>query len=80
MPNDNCRWQLLFSVHRYLDVNCNGRVADAGVFQNCDIFLKLENNILPEGGFIVGDDTFPLKPPYPLKPYFRKQLTKEDKI
>lgn len=64
---------------RYIDVGCNGRVADAGVFQNCDIFLKLENNILPDGGFIVGDDAFPLKT-YLLKPYSRKQLTKGEKI
>lgn len=64
---------------RYIDIGCNGRVSDGGVFQNCAIFTALENNILPDGGFIVGDDAFPLKT-YLLKPYSRKQLTKGEKI
>lgn len=64
---------------RYVNVGCNGRFSDGGVFQNCEISKALENNLLPNGGFIVGDDAFPLKP-YLLKPYSRKQLTLSEKI
>jgi len=33
---------------RYIDIGCNGKVSDGGVFQNCAIFTALENNILPD--------------------------------
>ncbi|CAI6358479.1 unnamed protein product [Macrosiphum euphorbiae] len=66
---------------RYIDIGCNGRVSDGGVFQNCAIFTALENNILPDGGFTVGDDAFPLKT-YLLKKIFnyRLSLSTADKI
>ncbi|XP_022181356.1 putative nuclease HARBI1 [Myzus persicae] len=64
---------------RYVNVGCNGRFSDGGVFQNCEISKALENNLLPNGGFIVGDDAFPLKP-YLFKPYSLKQLTLSEKI
>jgi hypothetical protein len=56
---------------RYIYVGYNGRFLDGGVFQNCEISKALENNLLPNGRFIVWDDAFPLKP-YLLKPYSQK--------
>lgn len=45
---------------RYINVGTNGRNSDGGIFRNCSIYQKLENNnILPDGGFFVGDDAFP---------------------
>lgn len=64
---------------RYVDIGANGRVSDGGVFQDCSIFTPLENNILPDGGVIVGDDAFPLKT-YLMKPYSRTTLTINEKI
>nr|CAI5821993.1 unnamed protein product [Callosobruchus analis] len=46
----------------YTNIGANGRCSDGGVFQNCSIFRDLENNMLPNNGFFVGDDAFPLKP------------------
>ncbi|XP_050314914.1 putative nuclease HARBI1 [Anthonomus grandis grandis] len=63
----------------YIDVGYNGRVSDGGVFAQCSIFAALENNILPDGGFLVGDDAFPLKH-YLLKPYSKNALTVDEKI
>ncbi|KAJ8974704.1 hypothetical protein NQ317_018505 [Molorchus minor] len=45
----------------YIDVGANGSASDGAVFRNCSLFEKLENNLLPQGGVIVGDDAFPLK-------------------
>lgn len=70
----------------YIDVGCNGRVSDGGVFNNCSLSRVLENNTLnfpcaqPLLGrkksvlyVIVADDAFAMKP-YLLKPYpFRGQ-------
>nr|CAI5821994.1 unnamed protein product [Callosobruchus analis] len=62
----------------YTNIGANGRCSDGGVFQNCSIFRDLENNMLPNNGFFVGDDAFPLKP-YLLKPYKHSPLTYEQK-
>lgn len=64
---------------RYIDVGANGRNSDGGIFRNCAMYQKLEDDLLPEGGFLVGDDAFPLKK-YLLKPYSHKYLNYEEKI
>lgn len=70
----------------YVDVGCNGRVSDGGVFGNCSLSRALEENILhipheralPGRNkaipfVVVADDAFALKP-YIMKPYpFRNQ-------
>lgn len=70
----------------YVDVGCNGRVSDGGVFQNCSLGDGLERGILhlpdaeplpgremPVPYCFVTDDAFAMKP-YILKPYpFRDQ-------
>lgn len=70
----------------YIDVGCNGRVSDGGVFNNCTLSTALMNNTLnfpsalplpgrakPVPYVVVADDAFSLKP-YLLKPYpFRGQ-------
>lgn len=70
----------------YVDVGCNGRVSDGGVFGNCSLSRALEENILhipkeralegrnkPVPFVVVADDAFALKP-YIMKPYpFRNQ-------
>lgn len=63
----------------YIDVGCNGRVSDGGVFSHCDLSHALENNLLPEDHVLVADNAFPLKP-YMMKPYGGNQLTFEQKI
>ena len=30
----------------YVDVGCNGRISDCGVFRNCDLYTELEENRL----------------------------------
>lgn len=64
---------------RYINVGCSGRHSDGGVFQQSRLFEALENGLLPDGGFIVGDDAFPLKT-YLMKPYSKVALKKEQKI
>jgi len=65
---------------RYINVGANGRNSDGGIFRNCSIYQKLENNnILPNGGFLIGDDAFPLKT-YLLKPYSHRSLAYDEKI
>lgn len=70
----------------YVDIGCNGRVSDGGVFNNCNLSRALKNNTLnfpivqslpgremSVPYIIVGDDAFAMKP-YLLKPYpFRGQ-------
>jgi hypothetical protein len=70
----------------YVDVGCNGRISDGGVFANCSLSKALENNTLniPQPKLlrgqsnsvpfvIVADDAFPLKT-YLMKPFpFRNQ-------
>ena len=64
---------------RYVNVGGNGRNSDGGIFRKCPLYEKLENSVLPDGGFLVGDDAFPLKT-YLLKPYLHRSLTYEQKI
>lgn len=65
----------------YIDVGCNGRVSDGGVFNNCTLSSALINNELdlpnptplpgrqkPIPYLIVADDAFAMKP-YLIKPY-----------
>jgi hypothetical protein len=76
----------------YVDVGCNGRISDGGVFANCSLSTALENNKLniPEGKplsgqadpspfVIVGDDAFPLKP-YLLKPFPHKNVPGPNRV
>ena len=76
----------------YVDIGCNGRISDGGVFRNCDLYQHLEHNRLnvPEPSIlpgiqiefphiIVADDAFPLKS-YILKPYSQVGLTTERRI
>ena len=58
----------------YIDIGCNGRVSDGGVFRNSSLYQSLENGMLPEGHILVGDNAFPLKE-YLLKPFPGTQLT-----
>ena len=60
----------------YVDVGCNGRISDGGVFRHSSLSSALENNDLnvpkERMGFlpyvVVADDAFPLKT-YLTKPY-----------
>ncbi|KAJ8977075.1 hypothetical protein NQ317_017237 [Molorchus minor] len=54
-------------LRTYIDVGCNGRIS-GGVLRNSSIFKQLENEILPDSTFLVGDDAFPLKK-YLSKPF-----------
>ncbi|XP_026476143.1 protein ANTAGONIST OF LIKE HETEROCHROMATIN PROTEIN 1-like [Ctenocephalides felis] len=70
----------------YIEVGCNGRVSDGGVYANCSLSACLENKSLnipeakplrfqsvPVPYVIVADDAFPLKT-YIMKPFpFRDQ-------
>ncbi|XP_071054722.1 putative nuclease HARBI1 [Onthophagus taurus] len=75
-----------------VDVGANGRVSDAGVFSNTFFYKKLvEKNLgLPEPENLpltntkvpcvfVGDDAFPLLENL-MKPFSKRNLTKEEKI
>ncbi|XP_051508028.1 uncharacterized protein LOC127414207 [Myxocyprinus asiaticus] len=76
----------------YVDVGCNGRISDGGVFGGCSLQDALENrtsNIpapapLPASDrllfyFIVADEAFPLKE-YLMKPYPNRRLYVEQRI
>lgn len=76
----------------YVDIGCNGRISDGGVFRNCNIYQLFERKELnvpdptPLPGttimcpyLLVADDAFPLKM-YILKPYSQIWLTKERRI
>ncbi|XP_028132453.1 uncharacterized protein LOC114327935 [Diabrotica virgifera virgifera] len=65
----------------YINVGFKGSNSDGGVFQNCAIYEALENNLLPDGLFLVGDDVFPLKM-YLMKPYsgYRRHLTVNEQV
>ena len=73
----------------YLDVGCNGRISDGGVFRNASLSKALEENdlnipaarCLPGGDealpfVVVADDAFPLKS-YLIKTYHHRHLTIE---
>ena len=76
----------------YVDIGCNGRTADRGVFKNSDLYAALENKSLnipspkpiqenerPLPYMIVADDAFPLKE-YIQKPYSQVGLTTKKRI
>ena len=76
----------------YVDVGCNGRISDGGVFRNCSLYTAMERNCLntpeaeplpgrsmPVPFAFVADDAFPLKN-YIQKPYSMRTLTKEKRI
>ena len=76
----------------YVDIGCNGRISDGGVFKNSILYQALEENILnvPTAEFLPGtqlsipyalvaDEAFPLKE-YILKPYRQRGLTPERRI
>ena len=76
----------------YIDVGCNGRISDGGVFKNSTLSTALEQNSLhipqatplpgkthPIPFMIVADDAFPLKQ-YILKPYSQVGLTRQKRI
>ena len=75
----------------YVDVGCNGRVSDGGVFKNSTLSDALESNKLhtsecqlPGTDTLtpyasVADDAFPLRTYIP-KPYNQKGLTKGRRI
>ena len=65
----------------YVDIRCNGRISDGGVFRESSLFSAFQNNKLdlpppevlpgctiPMPYIIVADEAFPLKD-YILKPY-----------
>ncbi|CAH1979813.1 unnamed protein product [Acanthoscelides obtectus] len=64
---------------RYVNIGANGRNSDSGIFRNSALYSDLEKNMLPTGGFLVGDDAFALKT-YLLKPYSGTNLTRVHKI
>ena len=76
----------------YVDVGAQGRVGDAGVFNNCKLSHKLQNNelgippasILPDSDIlcpymIIGDDAFSMRT-YLMKPYHRRGPVKQERI
>lgn len=74
----------------YVDVGCNGRISDGGVFRNSSLSSAMENNLLniPMPRYIgdvllpyviVADDAFPLKENI-MKPYPSRALTKKKRI
>ena len=81
------------SYYFNLDVGCNGRISDSGVFKNCSLFNAMENNTLqipppeplddgsrlPIPYMMVADDAFPLKQ-YIQKPFGQAGLTNERRI
>lgn len=65
----------------YINVGSKGSNSDGGVFQNCGLYEALENNLLPDGLFLFGDDAFPLKM-YLMKPYtvYRRRLNVMEQV
>ena len=76
----------------YIDVGCNGRISDGGVFRSSSLSKALEENSLnvPKPAtlddekttvpyVIVADDAFPLKS-YIMKPFGSRNLSSEQRI
>lgn len=74
----------------YVDVGCNGRISDGGVFRNATLSRAMEENLLevPSPRYVgehllpyvvVADDAFPLKENL-IKPFPWRGLTKEERI
>lgn len=76
----------------YVDIGCNGRISDGGVFKHSTLGQALEQNDLnipaasplpgrdiPSPYVIVADDAFPLKT-YLMKPYNTKDFDLEKRI
>ena len=65
----------------YVDVGAKGRGSDGGIFQNSSLYNAFETNYfaMPTDFVIVGDDAFPLKP-YLMKPYSRRNMSREERI
>jgi len=75
----------------YVDVGCNGRVSDGGVFQGCSLQRAFaakslgipEPKAVPGGRVfpftVLADEAFPLKA-HIMKPYPQRKLTQEQRI
>lgn len=76
----------------YVNVGCNGRVSDGGVFRDSNLFKSFDNNVLnfpiskclPNSDVnvphvIIGDDAFPLSV-HLMKPYPDRGLTHDERI
>ncbi|XP_026467884.1 uncharacterized protein LOC113371453 [Ctenocephalides felis] len=76
----------------YIEVGCNGRVSDGGVYASCSLSACLENNSLnipeakplrgqsiPVPYAIVADDAFPLKT-YIMKPFLFGDQPVENRV
>lgn len=75
----------------YIDIGCNGRISDGGVFRNSSLSTALDSDTLnlPKNGtlgeqenipyVIVADDAFLLKS-YIMKPYPQRKLSKDKRI
>ena len=76
----------------YVDIGCNGRASDGGVYKNSSLAIALEENHLNipkdrtlDNGetslpfVVVADDASPLKD-YLMKPYAQRGLTKEQRL
>jgi hypothetical protein len=65
----------------YIDVGTNGRANDGSVFKLSTLNTAMTHNLLnfPQGFLIVGDDAFPLREDL-LKPYSRRNLSREERI
>ena len=75
-----------------MDIGCNGRISDGGVFRECSLSKALEEQSLnipaprtlpgrsdPIPYMLVADEAFPLKQ-YIMKPYSQRNLTTEKRI
>ena len=86
LRNVNAHYKFIF-----IDVGCNGRISDGGVFRNSPLSKVLSENTLDipntrnvEPGrelpyVIVADDAFPLKN-HIMKPYALRNLTIHQRI
>ena len=76
----------------YVDVGCEGRQSDGGIWRNCVMKKKLDKGKLhlpsarnlPGSEYctksvFVGDDAFPLGPNL-IKPFSRRQLTHDERV